>query len=511
VKAFTVQDGEKADLPPAPEKARHVFEGWYADSELTEPFRFDDPILRNVTLYAKWTPLFYLVSFESNGGSAVAAAEVDPGETVQAPETEWALHTFEGWYADSELTVPYSFYDPVYGNKTLYAKWTAYVAYLVSFESNGGSAVAALEVFPPEVPEATEENPEPEIPLVAVTPPKPPVKAGYLFAGWYTDSALTVPYDFDKLINFEELIEPVVVLYAKWWSDTFESVTAVSALSAHLGSSSALKSGLVYSGTGSDPYKIKVNVNLAGGAWSALVDALDPAGKHFDLDLSESSVGGEFDGAKKKGGRILSLVLPDDATGIKADSFNGSSGGSLPLRSISGANVVTIGDNAFYVAQSLSSVDFPKAESIGAGAFSLTALSNVSFPSVKTLASRTFHSANLSRAEFPELREIGDYAFAKAPLSYLYIPKAEKLGTGAFNWTDGKTGSITITLGVKPPAFEGVLFEPIFGNAPRAQTITLEIPYAEVVNVGLGSSHYSADWQTKFKAGGDVTIRFASY
>ena len=64
----------------------------------------------------------------------------------------------------------------------------------VTFDSNDGSAVAAQKV---------EYN-------TPVAEPTAPTKDGYVFAGWYTDKALTQKYDFSKPVIDD------MTLYAKW-------------------------------------------------------------------------------------------------------------------------------------------------------------------------------------------------------------------------------------------------------------------------------------------------------
>lgn len=83
----------------------------------------------------------YTVSFNSNGGSAVAPVSAAPGHTISAPEEptkdqslvqglylgdvtdpdQGAL--FAGWYTDAECTLAYNFSTPVTSDFTLYAKW----------------------------------------------------------------------------------------------------------------------------------------------------------------------------------------------------------------------------------------------------------------------------------------------------------------------------------------------------------------------------------------------------
>lgn len=74
----------------------------------------------------KFAPLTYSVSFESNGGTAVAVQAVKPGAVAAEPAVPSRTgYTFGGWYADSALSQAYSFAAPVTGELTLYAKWTA--------------------------------------------------------------------------------------------------------------------------------------------------------------------------------------------------------------------------------------------------------------------------------------------------------------------------------------------------------------------------------------------------
>ncbi len=66
----------------------------------------------------------HTITFETNGGSAVAPAKVKDGETLSAPTapTKYAFN-FAGWYCNPELTDPYDFSTPVPYDFTLYAKW----------------------------------------------------------------------------------------------------------------------------------------------------------------------------------------------------------------------------------------------------------------------------------------------------------------------------------------------------------------------------------------------------
>lgn len=68
----------------------------------------------------------HTVSFESNGGISVADQTVTDGDPVTTPaDPTRAGYTFTGWFTSASLTAPYDFADPVTGDLTLYAGWSA--------------------------------------------------------------------------------------------------------------------------------------------------------------------------------------------------------------------------------------------------------------------------------------------------------------------------------------------------------------------------------------------------
>ncbi len=195
-------DGKVAS-PANPSKAEHTFEGWYTHSNLVTPWNFSTGLVKgNMTLYAKWTANTYTVNFQSNGGTAVAAQTIAYDGKVPSPANPSKPgHTFSGWYTAPDLTTPWNFNTGlVKGNITLYAKWTANT-YTVSFQSNGGSAIAAQTI-------AYDDK---------VTSPANPSKAGHTFAGWYTNPSLTTAWSFNT-----DLVKGDMTLYAKWAVNTYK-------------------------------------------------------------------------------------------------------------------------------------------------------------------------------------------------------------------------------------------------------------------------------------------------
>ena len=65
-----------------------------------------------------------VITFDSNGGSAVDSQTVDyNAKAVKPADPTMDVYTFIGWYSDEALTSAYDFNTPVTGNITLYAKW----------------------------------------------------------------------------------------------------------------------------------------------------------------------------------------------------------------------------------------------------------------------------------------------------------------------------------------------------------------------------------------------------
>jgi len=170
VTALTVEEGTLATAPTAPTRSGYVFKGWFTDAALTTQFSFALPITGNLTLYAKWAQLF-TVSFEPNGGTAVASVQVEQGLTVLQPaDPTKAGFVFEGWYTTAALTTKYNFGAPVTAALTLYAGWTEIQEdqFVVSFNSNGGSYV---------MPQVVTDGD-------AATQPAAPTRPGFTFLGW---------------------------------------------------------------------------------------------------------------------------------------------------------------------------------------------------------------------------------------------------------------------------------------------------------------------------------------
>jgi uncharacterized repeat protein (TIGR02543 family) len=208
-----VEDGETIDptyfSPTDLTKDGFTFDGW-KDTANVE-FKITDTVKKDLTLKAQWKAgsagTGFTVTFDSAGGSTVApitgvasgAKITKPTDPTRSASTG-AAYTFEGWFKEAALTNAWDFAtDTVTANITLYAKWTApagLVTYDVTFDSNGGSAVATIK----DVESGTK-----------ITAPTAPTKPGFDFGGWYKEAALTNEWKFDT-----DTVTTAITLYAKW-------------------------------------------------------------------------------------------------------------------------------------------------------------------------------------------------------------------------------------------------------------------------------------------------------
>lgn len=132
----------------------------------------DGPASNTASVTTEAPPVTYTVTFDSNGGSAIANQTVAHGGLVTKPADPTKTGaTFVGWYADAALTDAWVFAtDTITGSTTLYAKWTPVIVttYTVTFEDWDGTVLKTQEVAQGG----------------SATAPAAPTRTGYIFVGW---------------------------------------------------------------------------------------------------------------------------------------------------------------------------------------------------------------------------------------------------------------------------------------------------------------------------------------
>ena len=109
-----------------PTKPHYQFAGWYVDEYFETPFTYGNNIHSDITVYAKWSPIYHTVTWVRNGGQENLVNSWFDGGNIYGYggyEGTYEGYNFAGWYYDEELTEPVSW--PVVADRdyTFYAKW----------------------------------------------------------------------------------------------------------------------------------------------------------------------------------------------------------------------------------------------------------------------------------------------------------------------------------------------------------------------------------------------------
>ena len=182
-----VEEGKMAALPSTnPQKTGYTFGGW--------SFNFTTPIQENTAVKASWTANEYTITYDSNGGKAIAPQKVKFGSevTLAKPTRDGGGYYFIGWKNQYEGTAVTDGVWSIAGDITLIAEWGRH-KFTVTLNPAGGTlAQTTMEGY---------KDAEYQLP----TPSRP----GYAFMGWYLNDEL---YDSTGVWNRETDI----TLTAKW-------------------------------------------------------------------------------------------------------------------------------------------------------------------------------------------------------------------------------------------------------------------------------------------------------
>ncbi|MCF0260783.1 MAG: InlB B-repeat-containing protein, partial [Erysipelotrichaceae bacterium] len=149
IKPVTVKYGTEIDLGKyAPKKDGFVFTGWYTDAECTNKAEGSLILNKETVLYAGWDVQKCTLTFHTNGGTQISPVTVLYGNTVDlenfVPEKEG--FSFTGWYTDPNCKYKADSQMTLTADQTLYAGWKSQ-EWSLTFNTNGGSEISPVTVF----------------------------------------------------------------------------------------------------------------------------------------------------------------------------------------------------------------------------------------------------------------------------------------------------------------------------------------------------------------------------
>ena len=129
---------------PVPVRNGYTFAGWFTSTQYTTEVT-ENTIVEgktDKTLYAKWTPNTYTVTFDADGGTVSPATKtVTMGQAYgELPVPEYYGHIFGGWFDSNDNPITATTVFTAADDVTLTAVWTL-DSYLVSFTTDGNGTV----------------------------------------------------------------------------------------------------------------------------------------------------------------------------------------------------------------------------------------------------------------------------------------------------------------------------------------------------------------------------------
>lgn len=262
----------------------YKFGGWFRDSSFTNQItQIAQGSTGNQTLYAKWVPYTYSITYNKNGGSGsmTGTTGCKYGTSYKLPKNAFTKknYTFTGWNTKADGTgTAYANSASVKnltskngGKVILYAQWKL-TEYKITYYLNGGSNHP--------------NNPATYNIKKGVTLGSPS-RSGYTFAGWYADKNYKT-----KSSTIKQGSTGAKAFYAKW---TAHKYTIAYNRNGGTGTAIANKTGCVYGKT----YTLAKNTYKKNGytfiGWNTKADG---SGKNYDNGASVKNL------TTKNGGKV---------------------------------------------------------------------------------------------------------------------------------------------------------------------------------------------------------------
>lgn len=235
-----------AEMPANPTTTGYVFDGWYSSQDASgNEFDFaTTQVTAAITLYAKWSPIQYTVSFNKNDADATGTMEsitCTYDQPLTLPDCTFTKQgaVISGWATSSAGDVVYTNKAKIEENLTstasanieLFAKWQN--GYTVTYDPTGGAGASVTGYWDIDGTHSTDVITETVLPGETIKGPKDvsgnaiyPTpndenNEGYMFDGWYEENG--------DLVNVGDSISENKKVFAKYMNGLTFMAPAVSA------------------------------------------------------------------------------------------------------------------------------------------------------------------------------------------------------------------------------------------------------------------------------------------
>jgi len=201
---------------PDPSRTGYTFDNWYKNEGLTEPYNFSSIVIGNITLYAKWNPITYTVTYEKNATDATgtmtdSSHTYDIDQDLNNNAFTRTGYTFAGWARSSTGAVEFTDGESVVNltstagvTVTLFVKWNP-ITYIIAYNKNAADATGTMDSS------SHTYDVDKNLSAIAYS------RTGYTFAGWAKTEGGTVEFtDGANVKNLSATAGATVTLYAKW-------------------------------------------------------------------------------------------------------------------------------------------------------------------------------------------------------------------------------------------------------------------------------------------------------
>lgn len=202
----------------SPKRSGYTFAGWYNKADNTRVLNVSNT---NMTIYAKWNPITYIITLVPNGGKYTIPASskieyTNMSSKITLPVPEKQYYTFGGWYKDKTFTQKVDYiYSGSIGNITLYAKWN-HISHNIKYYMNDSSTEPVILSSK----HVTIFNEASATTLVS------PTRTGFAFNGFYETNPNSIYFTGKekKVTSIPRFTLTDKTLYAKWTENKYKLV-----------------------------------------------------------------------------------------------------------------------------------------------------------------------------------------------------------------------------------------------------------------------------------------------